>query len=120
MKQLTKAEEEIMQILWDLKEANVAAIIQQMPEPKPAYNTVSTVVRILETKKFVDHRKQGKGYIYFPLVARETYSNQSINKLVQNYFNGSFQSMVSFFMKNNEMDIQELESILKDIDKKQD
>lgn len=120
MKQLTKAEEEIMQILWDLKEANVAAIIEQMPEPKPAYNTVSTVVRILETKKFVDHRKQGKGYIYFPLVARETYSNQSINKLVQNYFNGSFQSMVSFFMKNNEMDIQELESILKDIDKKQD
>lgn len=120
MKQLTKAEEEIMQILWDLKEANVAAIIEQMPEPKPAYNTVSTVVRILETKKFVDHRKQGKGYRYFPLVARETYSNQSINKLVQNYFNGSFQSMVSFFMKNNEMDIQELESILKDIDKKQD
>lgn len=120
MKQLTKAEEEIMQILWDLKQANVAAIIEKMPKPKPAYNTVSTVVRILETKKFVDHRKQGKGYIYFPLVAKETYSNQSINKLVQNYFNGSFQSMVSFFMKNNEMDIQELESILKDIDKKQE
>lgn len=120
MKQLTKAEEEIMQILWDLKQANVAAIIEKMPKPKPAYNTVSTVVRILETKNFVDHRKQGKGYIYFPLVAKETYSNQSINKLVQNYFNGSFQSMVSFFMKNNEMDIQELESILKDIDKKQE
>lgn len=120
MKQLTKAEEEIMQILWDLNKANVAAIIEQMPEPKPAYNTVSTIVRILETKKFVDHHKQGKGYIYFPLVARETYSNQSIKKLVQNYFNGSFQSMVSFFMKNNEMDVQELESILKDINKKQD
>ena len=120
MKQLTKAEEEIMQILWDLKQANVAAIIEKMPKPKPAYNTVSTVVRILETKNFVDHIKQGKGYIYFPLVAKETYSNQSINKLVQNYFNGSFQSMVSFFMKNNEMDIQELESILKDIDKKQE
>lgn len=120
MKQLTKAEEEIMQILWDLGEANVAAIIEEMPEPKPAYNTVSTVVRILESKEFVDHRKQGKGYIYFPVVARETYSNQSLNKLVQNYFNGSFQSMVSFFMKNNKMDTKELEDILKEINKKPD
>lgn len=120
MKQLTKAEEEIMQILWDLGQANVAAIIEEMPEPKPAYNTVSTVVRILESKKFVNHRKQGKGYIYFPIVARETYSNQSLNKIMQNYFNGSFRSMVSFFMKNNEMDTKELEDILKEINKKQD
>ena len=120
MKQLTKAEEEIMQILWDLGQANVAAIIEEMPEPKPAYNTVSTVVRILESKKFVNHSKQGKGYIYFPIVARETYSNQSLNKIMQNYFNGSFRSMVSFFMKNNEMDTKELEDILKEINKKQD
>ena len=70
MKQLTKAEEEIMQILWDLEESNVTGIIDEMPEPKPAYNTVSTIVRILETKDFVDHRKKGKGYIYFPAGAR--------------------------------------------------
>lgn len=120
MKQLTKAEEEIMQILWDLKEGNVAAVLEEMPDPKPAYNTVSTIVRILETKGFVDHRKKGKGYIYFPLVKRETYSNQSINKLIQNYFNGSFKSMVSFFMEKNEMDTRELEAILKEIEKKEE
>lgn len=118
MKQLTKAEEEIMQILWQLKEANVAAIIDEMPEPKPAYNTVSTIVRILESKDFVDHKKKGKGYIYFPLVDKETYSDQSMNKLVDNYFNGSFKSMVSFFVKKNDLNSKELEAILKEINKK--
>ena len=118
MKQLTKAEEEIMQILWDLKEANVTGIIEQMPEPKPAYNTVSTIVRILENKEFVDHRQKGKGYIYFPIVEKETYSNQSMNQLMNNYFNGSFKSMVSFFMKKNQMSTKDLEAILKEIDKK--
>ena len=115
MKQLTKAEEEIMQILWQLNEGNVADIIQEMPDPKPAYNTVSTIVRILETKGFVDHRKKGKGYIYFPILEKETYSNQSINQLMNNYFNGSFKSMVSFFMKKNDMSTEELESIMKEI-----
>lgn len=117
MKQLTKAEEEIMQQLWQLQEANVASIIEQMPKPKPAYNTISTIIRILETKKFVSHRKEGKGYIYFPLVKKEEYSNQSLNKLVNNYFNGSFRNMVSFFVKKNDMDIKDLEQILKELDK---
>jgi BlaI family transcriptional regulator, penicillinase repressor len=119
MKQLTKAEEEIMQILWELEETNVAGIIEQMPEPKPAYNTVSTIVRILESKNFVDHRQKGKGYIYFPLITKETYSNQSMNQLMNNYFNGSFKSMVSFFMKKNDMSTKDLEAILKEIDKKE-
>ncbi|GAA4313080.1 BlaI/MecI/CopY family transcriptional regulator [Pontixanthobacter gangjinensis] len=120
MKQLTKAEEEIMQILWKLKETNVAGIIEDMPEPKPAYNTVSTIVRILESKGFVDHRQKGKGYIYFPVLEKETYSNQSINQLMNNYFNGSFKSMVSFFMKKNDLSTQELETILKEIDKEEE
>jgi BlaI family transcriptional regulator, penicillinase repressor len=119
MKQLTKAEEDIMQILWQLKKANVKAIIQQLPNPKPAYNTVSTIVRILESKGFVDYEKQGKGHIYFPLVQQQEYSNQSINKLVDNYFQGSFKSMVSFFMTKNDISLKELESILKDINKKE-
>jgi BlaI family transcriptional regulator, penicillinase repressor len=119
MRQLTKAEEDIMQILWQLKKANVKAIIQQLPNPKPAYNTVSTIVRILESKGFVDYEKQGKGHIYFPLVQQQEYSNQSINKLVDNYFQGSFKSMVSFFMKKNDISLKELESILKDINKKE-
>lgn len=117
MKQLTKAEEEVMQMLWELEKCNVAAIIDELPEPKPAYNTVSTIVRILESKGFVDHEKEGKGHIYFPLVKKSDYSNQSINKLVDGYFQGSFKSMVSFFMKKNDMSLSELKSILKEIKK---
>ena len=119
MKQLTKAEEEVMQLLWHLKEANVASIIDEMPEPKPAYNTISTIVRILESKQFVSHRKEGKGYIYFPKIKKEEYSNQSLNKLVNNYFNGSFKNMVSFFVKRNDLDVKDLEKILKDMDENQ-
>lgn len=118
MKQLTKAEEEIMQVLWQLKKANVKRIIEEFPEPKPAYNTVSTIVRILENKGFVNYEKQGKGHIYFPIVAKESYSNQSINKLVDNYFQGSFKSMVSFFVKKNDVNLKDLESILKEVNKK--
>ena len=118
MKQLTKAEEEIMQALWRLQKANVKSIIEILPEPKPAYNTVSTIVRILENKGFVDYEKEGKGHVYFPLMQKQDYSNQSINKLVDNYFQGSFKSMVSFFVKKNDMNIKDLEALLKEINKK--
>ncbi len=106
-----------MQILWDLKEGNVAAIMDEFPEPKPAYNTVSTIVRILESKGFVNYRKEGRGHIYFPAVEKETYSNQTINKLMDNYFQGSFKSMVSFFVKNNDVSTRELQEILEQINK---
>ncbi|WP_339623167.1 BlaI/MecI/CopY family transcriptional regulator [uncultured Winogradskyella sp.] len=118
MKQLTKAEEEIMQALWQLNKANVKSVIEILPEPKPAYNTVSTIIRILESKGFVDYEKQGKGHIYFPLVAKEAYSNQSINKLVDNYFQGSFKSMVSFFVEKNNVDTKDIEVLLEEINKK--
>ncbi|WP_047550156.1 BlaI/MecI/CopY family transcriptional regulator [Psychroserpens sp. Hel_I_66] len=117
MKQLTKAEEEIMQVLWQLEKANVKDVINQLPEPKPAYNTVSTIIRILENKGFVDYKKQGKGHIYFPLLKKQEYSNQSINNLVDNYFQGSFKSMVSFFVKKNDVDLKDMEAILKEINK---
>lgn len=117
MKQLTKAEEEIMQALWQLKKANVKSVITVLPEPKPAYNTVSTIIRILESKGFVDYEKQGKGHIYFPLVGKEAYSNQSINKLVDNYFQGSFKSMVSFFVEKNNVDAKDIEVLLEEINK---
>ncbi len=117
MKQLTKAEEDIMQVLWTLGEGNVAAIIDELPEPKPAYNTVSTIVRILESKDFVDYRKEGRGHIYFPKVKKEAYSNQSLHKLVDGYFQGSFKSMVSFFMKKNDINMTEMEAILEEINK---
>ncbi|NJB36324.1 MULTISPECIES: BlaI/MecI/CopY family transcriptional regulator [Flavobacteriaceae] len=115
MKQLTKAEEEVMQVLWQLQKANVAAIIEEFSAPKPAYNTVSTIVRILEDKGFVNHEKVGKGHVYYPIVKKSDYSNQSINKLLNGYFQGSFSSMVSFFMKKNDINLKELEEILDQI-----
>ncbi|CAM4024561.1 MULTISPECIES: BlaI/MecI/CopY family transcriptional regulator [Flavobacterium] len=114
-KQLTKAEEELMQVLWELNEGNVKDIIKQLPEPKPAYNTVSTIIRILETKEFVSHRQEGKEYIYFPIVKKSEYSNSSLNKLMDGYFQGSFKNMVSFFMKRNDVDIKDVEALLKEI-----
>ena len=115
MKSLTRAEEEVMQVLWSLSKANVAAVIEEFPEPKPAYNTVSTIIRILEGKGFVGYEKAGRGHIYFPLLAKSEYSNASINSLVENYFQGSFKSMVSFFMKKNDISLKELEGIMKAI-----
>ncbi|MEL6303693.1 MAG: BlaI/MecI/CopY family transcriptional regulator [Bacteroidota bacterium] len=116
-KQLTRAEEDVMQILWQLEKCNVAAIVEQFPEPRPKYNTISTIVRILETKGFVGHEPKGKGYLYFPLIPKSAYSNQSITKLIDSYFQGSFQNMVSFFMKENDISVEELESILSQIKK---
>ena len=89
-KQLTKAEEQIMQVLWELKEASVKEVIDKLPNPKPAYNTVSTIIRILETKEFVGHTSVGRGFIYHPIIAKESYSNESLQKLMNGYFEGSF------------------------------
>jgi predicted transcriptional regulator len=117
-KQLTKAEEQFMQVLWEIEEGSVQDIIDKLPEPKPAYNTVSTIIRILETKDFVAHKTKGRGYIYFPLIKKTDYSNQSLQKLVDGYFDGSFKSLVSFFVKKNDVDINELETILESINEK--
>ena len=111
-RQLTKAEEQLMQVLWELKEASVKEIIDQLPSPKPAYNTVSTIIRILETKEFVSHTTKGRGYIYHPIIKKTDYTNQSLHKLVDGYFEGSFKSMVSFFVKKNDVDMNELDTIL--------
>jgi len=116
MKELTKSEEQIMQILWKLKKGFVNEIVELMPEPKPAYNTVSTIIRILETKNFVSHKAFGKTHEYFPLVSKEVYSDNSLNRLVTNYFDNSFQSLVSFFARNEKMSTAELERIKKMID----
>ncbi|TCI85196.1 BlaI/MecI/CopY family transcriptional regulator [Tenacibaculum sp. M341] len=116
-KQLTKAEEQIMQVLWELEEASVKEVIEKLPIPKPAYNTVSTIIRILETKEFVAHKPKGRGYVYYPIIPKSDYSNQSLHKLMNGYFGGSFKNMVSFFMKENKMDINELESIMREVNK---
>jgi predicted transcriptional regulator len=118
MKQLTKAEEQIMQYLWELEQASVKEIIAKYPNPKPAYNTISTIIRILETKAFVSHKAKGRGFIYYPLIEKEVYSNSSIQKIMNGYFGGSFHNMVSFFVKENNMDTADLEEILKQINNK--
>ena len=112
MKELTKAEEQVMQILWDLKKAFVKDILDKMSQPKPAYNTVSTIVRILEKKGFVGYKAYGKTHEYYPLVARENYSNFYLNSYLNRFFHGSFQDMVSFFAKENKLDKQELEKLV--------
>lgn len=120
MKQLTKAEEDIMKILWEMGEGAVTSILEQLPEPKPAYNTISTIVRILEDKGFVDYKKEGRFHIYFPIIKKADYSNQSINKLIDGYFHGSFKSMVSFFVKKNDISIEEMEAAMKEINKEEE
>lgn len=116
--QLTKAEEQIMQVLWELELGSVNQIIEFLPKPKPAYSTVSTIIRILETKNFVSHKAKGRGYIYFPLVSKSIYTNQSLQKIVDGYFDGSFKSLVSFFVQRNSMDINDLQKILEAINNK--
>ena len=115
LKELTKAEDQVMQILWKLQKGFVKDIIDEMPGPKPAYNTVSTIVRILETKGFVDHKAYGKTHEYFPVITREKYTKFYLNNLIKGYFNGSFQNLVSFFAKENKMDVHELEKLLEEL-----
>ncbi|MBN1927416.1 MAG: BlaI/MecI/CopY family transcriptional regulator [Prolixibacteraceae bacterium] len=115
MKELTKAEEQIMQILWKLEEAFVNDIIDQMPEPKPAYNTVSTIVRILERKGFVDHKAYGKTHQYFPLVSKTAYTRSFMKGFMRNYFGNSFREMVSFFAKEDNMSVREIEKLMEDV-----
>jgi predicted transcriptional regulator len=116
MKELTRAEEQVMQVLWLIEKGFVKDIIEKMPKPKPAYNTVSTIVRILETKGFVDHRAFGKTHEYFPKVSRQTYTRFYLNNMVRGYFDGSVVNMVSFFAKENQLKTTDLDELRKKID----
>lgn len=115
LKELTKAEDQVMQILWDLKTAFVKDIIEKMPDPKPAYNTISTIVRILETKGFVDHKAYGKTHEYFPVISKEKYTKFYLNNMLKGYFGGSFQNLVSFFAKENKLDVKAMERLLEEL-----
>jgi len=111
VKELTKAEEQIMQILWQLQEAIVKDILDHMPNPKPAYNTVSTVVRVLEGKGFIDHNAYGNSHVYFSLVAETDYKQFTFDKMMKNYFNNSYESLVSFIANEKKLDINELDEL---------
>ncbi|MBE7178093.1 MAG: BlaI/MecI/CopY family transcriptional regulator [Mucilaginibacter polytrichastri] len=121
-KELTRAEEQLMQVLWELKRGFVKDVIDRLPEPKPAYNTVSTIIRILETKGFVDHKAYGKSHEYFPLISKEEYRSGVSDKLLDNYFGSSVKQLLSFFARREKIDLNEADEILKimeDIKKQQ-
>ncbi len=111
MKELTRAEEQIMHVLWTVEKGLVKDILDCLPEPKPAYNTVSTIVRILEKKGFVDHEAFGKTHRYFPLITINEYRRGFLKSFVNRFFGNSYQEMVSFFASDRKITIQELEEI---------
>jgi len=113
MKKLTKAEEQVMQILWDLEEGLVKDVIKEFPDPKPAYNTVSTVIRVLEKKGFIEHKAYGTTYVYFPKVRKQEYAKIHFMDFMKDYFNDSFPQMATFFAREKNMSIHEMEEILK-------
>lgn len=117
MKRLTKAEEQIMQILWDINQGFVKDIIENLPDPKPAYNTVSTIVRILEKKGFASHNAFGNSHEYYPTISKENYTETYLNSIIKDYFSDSFKEMVSFFTRDKDMSIEELEEIRKMINR---
>jgi BlaI family transcriptional regulator, penicillinase repressor len=117
MKELTRAEEEIMQVLWTMKSAFVKDIIEELPEPKPAYSTVSTIVRILQQKGFVGHKAQGQSHKYHPLITKAEYTKTFMKGFVKKYFGGSYQQMVSFFTQEDDLSVNELEGLVKDLKK---
>ena len=117
MKELTKAEEQIMQVLWEINQGFVKDVIAELPDPKPAYNTVSTIIRILEGKGFIDHEAFGTTHRYFPIVNIEDYKNFASEKLLNSYFGNSVEKMFSFFIKREKVDLKEADEILRLIEK---
>jgi predicted transcriptional regulator len=118
MKVLTKAEEQIMQVLWKLNKAFLREIIDELPEPKPHNNTVATIIKILVEKDFVGITVFGRTHQYHPLISKETYSKGTMKSLVKGYFEGSFSNAVSFMVKENNISVEELELLLKQLKKK--
>jgi BlaI family penicillinase repressor len=116
LKELTKAEDQVMQILWQIERGVVKDIMEKMPNPKPAYNTVSTIVRILETKGFVGHKAYGKTHEYFPLVSKDKYSKFYFNNMLKGYFGGSFNNLVSFFANENQLKADEIDALMKQLE----
>ena len=112
MNTLTKAEEQVMQILWNEKEGFVKELLEHFPEPKPAYNTVSTIIRILEKKGFVSHQSFGKSHRYYPLISRDQYRHERFSSLMKDYFNNSMKQVLSHFGKNGSLNMKDADEII--------
>lgn len=112
IKELTKAEEQIMQIIWDIEKGFVNDIIEKLPHPKPAYNTVSTIVRILESKGFVSHESFGKSHRYYPIITKEEYRSFMAGKLLTGYFDNSVENMLSYFLEEKKLNLKDADHLL--------
>ncbi len=115
---LTKAEEEVMHIIWQLDRCVVRDVIDKLGDPDMPHSTISSVVRILEKKGFVDHKAYGKTHEYFPLITKDDYAQHGVKSLVEKYFSGSPKKLVSFLVESEDMNLKELNDILKTLDKK--
>ncbi len=113
MRELTRAEEQVMQVLWKVKKGFVKDILEHFDEPKPAYNTVSTIVRILQDKGFVGHKAYGRTHEYYPLITKNEYSDLHMSTFVKDYFSNSYEKMVSFFAREKRISVREMEEIMK-------
>ncbi|NOZ45804.1 MAG: BlaI/MecI/CopY family transcriptional regulator [Chlorobi bacterium] len=112
MKELTKAEDQVMQILWQIEKGFVKDIVEKFSEPRPAYNTVSTIIRILEKKGFVGHKSYGKTFEYFPVVTKDEYKKTFMKGFIKKYFSNSYKNMVSFLAKEENLSVSEMEEIM--------
>ena len=110
---LTKAEERIMQILWDLERGFIKDIQEHFPKPKPPYNTISTIVRVLVKKEIVSYKSYGGSYQYFPLITRDEYRGEQMGRLMNNYFQNSLKEVVNFLSEKRDLDVDELDEALK-------
>lgn len=117
IKELTRAEEQIMQVMWQLGKGFVKDVLDVLPEPKPAYNTVSTIIRILENKGFIGHNAFGKSHEYYPLITKDEYKNFAAEKLLSGYFDNSVNRILSFFAKKEKINLKEADEIMKLIEK---
>jgi predicted transcriptional regulator len=118
MKTLTKAEEQIMQVLWKLEKGFLKDITEAMPNPKPHSNTVATLLKILVDKEFVATETFGRMHRYTPLVAKNDYFKSTVNGLVKGYFGGSFTKAVSFLVEENKLSVEDLEVLLQQLKNK--
>lgn len=118
MEKLTAKEEEVMQVLWQAGKGFVKDLMPLMPEPKPHYNTLSTIIRNLEEKGYVAHKDYGGSHEYYPVVSKETYRQTFMGKVIASYFDNSYKSLVSFFAEEEKLSAQDLKEILKLIEKK--
>ncbi len=117
MKELTKAQEDILKALWEIKDGAVSDVLNALPDPKPAYNTVATVIKVLEKKGYASHRAYGKTYVYYAAVSKQDYAGMVLKETFKGLFNGSLNQLMSHFVKNKDVSIHELEELKEMLEK---